>query len=86
MPTTPGTRKPSCLPISSMTRASTSRRKPHDPGDLQRPAPEEHNPKLVYVLRRWWQHTGGRTIYRAGAGQFTATPELPPSFEEPPTE
>jgi hypothetical protein len=47
---------------------------------------EEHNPKLVYVLRRWWQDTGGRTIYRAGAGQFTATPELPPSFDEPPIE
>jgi hypothetical protein len=47
---------------------------------------EEHNPKLVYVLRRWWQETGGRTIYRAGAGQFTATPELPSSFDEPPIE
>jgi hypothetical protein len=47
---------------------------------------EEHNPKLVYVLRRVWRLTGGRTIYRAAAGQFTATPQLPPSFEEPPTE
>ncbi|MGH3898343.1 MAG: questin oxidase family protein [Pseudonocardiaceae bacterium] len=47
---------------------------------------EEHNPKLVYVLRRVWRLTGGRTIYRAAASQFTATPQLPPSFEEPPTE
>jgi hypothetical protein len=47
---------------------------------------EEHNPKLVYVLQRVWKRTGGRTVYRAAAGQFTTTPELPPSFEEPPTE
>lgn len=47
---------------------------------------EEHNPKLVYVLQRAWRRTGGRTIYRAAAGQFTATPQLPPSFEEPPNE
>lgn len=46
---------------------------------------EEHNPKLVYVLRRWWQQSNGKSIFRMGAGQFTATPELPPSFEEPPT-
>jgi Questin oxidase-like len=47
---------------------------------------EEHNPKLVYVLRRVWQRTGGHTIYRAAAGQFTMTPQLPPSFEKPPTD
>lgn len=47
---------------------------------------EEHNPKLVYVLRRVWQRTGHLSLYRAAAGQFTATPELPESFEEPPTE
>ncbi|MGH3623160.1 MAG: questin oxidase family protein [Sciscionella sp.] len=47
---------------------------------------EEHNPKLVYVLRRVWERTGRQSIYRCAAGQFTATPELPPSFEEPPTE
>jgi len=47
---------------------------------------EEHNPKLVYVLRRVWERTGYRSIYRSAAGQFTATPELPKSFEEPPTE
>ncbi|SCX28492.1 hypothetical protein DSM25558_4489 [Agrobacterium sp. DSM 25558] len=47
---------------------------------------EEHNPKLVYVLKRLWERTGGRTIYRAAAGQFTATPDLPPSFEQPATE
>nr|QOJ56162.1 Questin oxidase family protein [Streptomyces candidus]USF91797.1 hypothetical protein DUF4243 [Streptomyces candidus] len=47
---------------------------------------EEHNPKLVYVMRRVWERTGGLSVYRAAAGQFTATPSLPPSFEEPPTE
>ncbi|MFC9843886.1 questin oxidase family protein [Streptomyces sp. NPDC060223] len=47
---------------------------------------EEHNPKLVYVLRRVWERTGRRSVYRVAAGQFTATPELPPTFEEPPTE
>ncbi|MEW9553341.1 questin oxidase family protein [Nonomuraea sp. NPDC050783] len=46
---------------------------------------EEHNPKLVYVLRRVWERSGRRSIYRVAAGQFTATPELPPSFDEPPT-
>ncbi|MER5768591.1 questin oxidase family protein [Streptomyces sp. NPDC001985] len=47
---------------------------------------EEHNPKLVYVLRRVWDRTGGVSLFRAAAGQFTTTPELPPSFEEPPAE
>ncbi|WP_084211808.1 HAD-IA family hydrolase [Pseudonocardia acaciae] len=47
---------------------------------------EEHNPKLVYVLRRVWERTGRRSIFRAAAAQFTATPELPPSFEQPPNE
>lgn len=47
---------------------------------------EEHNPKLVYVLRRVWERTGRRSVYRSAAGQFTATPELPKSFEEPPNE
>ncbi|MGW2368903.1 questin oxidase family protein [Streptomyces sp. NPDC001667] len=47
---------------------------------------EEHNPKLVYVMRRMWQRTGLRSVYRATAGQFTVTPGLPPSFEQPPTE
>ncbi|GAA2214524.1 hypothetical protein GCM10009850_099890 [Nonomuraea monospora] len=45
---------------------------------------EEHNPKLVYVLRRVWERSGRRSIYRVAAAQFTATPELPPSFDEPP--
>ncbi|WP_019435940.1 MULTISPECIES: questin oxidase family protein [Streptomyces] len=36
---------------------------------------EEHNPKLVYVLRRVWHRTGHHTIYRAAAGHFTPTPE-----------
>ncbi|MFD8391008.1 HAD-IA family hydrolase [Streptomyces sp. NPDC059680] len=47
---------------------------------------EEHNPKLVHVMRELWHHTGGRSIYRVAAGQFTATPELPPTFEQPPTD
>lgn len=45
---------------------------------------EEHNPKMVYVLRRMWNRTGRQTIYREAAGQFTTTPELPKSFEQPP--
>ncbi|HTZ43614.1 MAG TPA: questin oxidase family protein [Jatrophihabitans sp.] len=47
---------------------------------------EEHNPKLVYVLSRLWHRGGRETIHRAAAGQFTRTPALPPSFEEPPNE
>jgi hypothetical protein len=47
---------------------------------------EEHNPKMVYVLQRMWKRTGGRSIYRAAAAHFTETPELPESFENPPTE
>ncbi|MFI2073482.1 questin oxidase family protein [Streptomyces triculaminicus] len=47
---------------------------------------EEHNPKLVYVMRLLWERTSGRSVYRHAAAQFTATPALPPSFEEPPTE
>ncbi|MCF6475143.1 questin oxidase family protein [Nonomuraea sp. MG754425] len=45
---------------------------------------EEHNPKLVHVLRQVWRRSGRRSLYRVAAGQFTATPELPPSFDEPP--
>lgn len=47
---------------------------------------EEHNPKLVYVLRRLWDRTGRRSIYRVAAAHFTSTPELPPSFEQPVTD
>lgn len=47
---------------------------------------EEHNPKLVYVMRAMWHSTGGRSIYRVAAGQFTATPELPATFEQPPVD
>jgi hypothetical protein len=47
---------------------------------------EEHNPKMVYVLQRVWQRTGRRALYRAAAGHFTTTPELPKSFEQPPNE
>ncbi|MHC5907213.1 questin oxidase family protein [Streptomyces sp. S6] len=36
---------------------------------------EEHNPKLVYVLRRVWRRTGRRSVYRVAAGHFTPTPE-----------
>jgi hypothetical protein len=37
---------------------------------------EEHNPKLVYVLRRVWRRTGRRSIFRAAASHFTPTPEV----------
>ncbi|RDI53402.1 questin oxidase family protein [Nocardia mexicana] len=46
---------------------------------------EEHNPKLVFVLRTWWDASDW-TAYRHAAAQFTRTPELPASFAEPPTE
>lgn len=46
---------------------------------------EEHNPKLVFVLRDWW-NAADWTGYRHAAAQFTRTPELPASFDEPPTE
>lgn len=42
---------------------------------------EEHNPKLVYVLRQLWIRTQRERLYRQAASQFTRTPELPPSFE-----
>ncbi|MDX2545247.1 HAD-IA family hydrolase [Streptomyces sp. WI04-05B] len=47
---------------------------------------EEHNPKLVYVMREMWHRSGGRSVYRVAAGQFTATPELPSTFEQPPVD
>ncbi|MEU5365695.1 questin oxidase family protein [Streptomyces sp. NPDC005925] len=47
---------------------------------------EEHNPKLVYVMRDMWRRSGGMSLYRVAAGQFTATPELPATFEQPPVE
>lgn len=47
---------------------------------------EEHNPKMVYVLRRVWRRIGRRSIYRVAAAHFTTTPDLPKSFEEPPIE
>jgi hypothetical protein len=46
---------------------------------------EEHNPKMVYVLRRQWERTGQHAVYRTAAGHFTTTPELPDTFQEPPT-
>ncbi len=46
---------------------------------------EEHNPKLVFVLRQWWNDFDW-IAYRHAAAQFTRTPDLPPSFAEPPTE
>lgn len=36
---------------------------------------EEHNPKLVYVLRRVWKRSRRRSVYRVAAGHFTPTPE-----------
>ncbi|CDG20380.1 conserved protein of unknown function [Xenorhabdus poinarii G6] len=44
---------------------------------------EEHNPKLVYMMKTLWLRTRC-TLYRAAAHQFTSTPELPPSFEDAP--
>ncbi|KSB91706.1 hypothetical protein AS593_06700 [Caulobacter vibrioides] len=44
---------------------------------------EEHNPKLAYVLQKLWRRSGGRALYRVAAAQFTKTPLLPPSFEQP---
>ncbi|MFI9276203.1 questin oxidase family protein [Kitasatospora sp. NPDC052896] len=34
---------------------------------------EEHNPKLVYVMRLLWRRSGGRSVCRTAAAQFTAT-------------
>jgi hypothetical protein len=47
---------------------------------------EEHNPKMVYVLRTLWRRTGGKSIYRITADHFTETPELPATFDAPPAE
>lgn len=47
---------------------------------------EEHNPKIVYVLQRMWKLSGYQSIFRIAANYFTTTPELPKSFEIPPTE
>jgi hypothetical protein len=44
---------------------------------------EEHNPKLAYVLQKLWRRSNGRALYRIAAAQFTKTPLLPPSFEQP---
>ncbi|MBA5234956.1 questin oxidase family protein [Pectobacterium aroidearum] len=44
---------------------------------------EEHNPKLVYVMKSLWLRTKN-TLYRATAHQFTSTPELPASFDDDP--
>ncbi len=47
---------------------------------------EEHNPKLVYVLDRLWRRAGRASYCRFAAAQFTRTPALPPTFEQPPAE
>ena len=47
---------------------------------------EEHNPKLVYVLRTVWRRTGGKSIYRIAADRFTETPDYPENFDVPPAE
>ncbi len=39
---------------------------------------EEHNPKLVYVLRKLWARFGHRSVYRVAAGHFTETPVVAP--------
>ncbi|SIR88484.1 questin oxidase family protein [Williamsia sterculiae] len=46
---------------------------------------EEHNPKLVFVLRSWWDDRP-LSLYRHAAAQFTQTPDLPATFEEPPND
>jgi hypothetical protein len=38
------------------------------------------------VLQRAWNRSGRRSLYRAAAGHFTTTPELPRSFEQPPND
>lgn len=43
---------------------------------------EEHNPKMVYVVRKMWERTHNLTLYRIAASCFTTTPELPESFNE----
>lgn len=45
---------------------------------------EEHNPKMVYVLRQIWKASGYHSIFRIAANFFTTTPELPKSFDMPP--
>jgi len=47
---------------------------------------EEHNPKLVYVQQRIWKRYSYRSIFRAAAAKFTATPKLPAIFDQPPAE
>jgi hypothetical protein len=37
---------------------------------------EEHNPKLIYVLRRMWKRFRHQSIFRIAAGHFTTTPEV----------
>jgi hypothetical protein len=37
---------------------------------------EEHNPKLVYVLRLLWKRYGNRSLFRIAASHFTTTPEI----------
>ena len=41
---------------------------------------EEHNPKLVYVLRKLWARFGHRSVYRVAAGHFTETPVIAPDL------
>jgi hypothetical protein len=38
---------------------------------------EEHNPKLVYVMRLLWKRFGNRSIFRVAAGHFTTPPVVP---------
>lgn len=45
---------------------------------------EEHNPKLVYVLKKFWKASGRKSIFRIAASCFTETPELPKTFQKPP--
>jgi hypothetical protein len=47
---------------------------------------EEHNAKMVYVLKRMWKISGYKSIFRIAADHFTKTPELPKTFDEPPVD
>ncbi len=47
---------------------------------------EEHNAKMVYVLKKIWEESGCKSIYRIAANNFTTTPGLPETFKQAPNE
>ncbi|GMH44380.1 hypothetical protein BSKO_12314 [Bryopsis sp. KO-2023] len=42
---------------------------------------EEHNPKLVYVMREVWARYGKKSVYREAATHFTVTPNVGKNVE-----